>query len=673
MRPDQAVAALRWLPVVAVLAAWLGWIVVDGGYFPRAWYPVAIGLVAALVACVGGGLSLPSSKAARASLAALAAFTAWTFLSIAWADAPGAAWEASNKLLPILAGASVLVFFPWSSRSAAGFLGVWTLGIAVACVVALGYALGATSLETTFIERRFASPLGYAGGTSALAALGIWPAVALSARRDTWWPLQILFLAIAAFLAGFAIMPQARGALVGLVVSVPVLLALAPDRGRALARILVVVGAVGLSLGDVLDVYSVAKDQGDVAGALDSAAGALALAAAAAAIGAAVIAFVERRLKTTPTTVRRTRIATAAVLGLALLAAGAVLVANAGTVADTVSGRWDEFRAGEGVQGESRLASTADPQRYDYWRVAVDTWREEPLAGAGAGSFGLRYSAERREAKHSRYAHNLWLRYLSETGVVGLGLFVLFIAFAVAALVASWRRMDNATRSVVAGAFTPLAYFLAHGSLDWVDEFPALAAPAVGLPLLALKVAAPAWPRERTRGRRASTGALTVIAAAVVLALGVASLTLPYLSLRYSERAARVWRVDREKAFDDLGRAKSVDPLSSQPFLIEGAIAIELRDERRAVSAYRDAIDREDTWYPHFELALIAANQGDFVTARREIRTASILNVHDPTVEAVQKQISRGRRLDPREVHKQIRDATRERFYGIKQPRSDSN
>ncbi|MEO8093122.1 MAG: hypothetical protein ABI726_10490, partial [bacterium] len=60
----------------------------------------------------------------------------------------------------------------------------------------------------------------------------------------------------------------------------------------------------------------------------------------------------------------------------------------------------------------------------------------------------------------------------------------------------------------------------------------------------------------------------------------------PYLSERYVNQALDGWRADLERAFDDLGRAGSLNPLSEEPLLTEGAIARAAGDRAHAIEAF---------------------------------------------------------------------------------------
>lgn len=68
-------------------------------------------------------------------------------------------------------------------------------------------------------------------------------------------------------------------------------------------------------------------------------------------------------------------------------------------------------------------------ERLHYWRVAADIWRTAPLTGAGGGAFPLLYPTFKPgPARESRYAHSWPMHLGAETGLIGVGLFALFVA-----------------------------------------------------------------------------------------------------------------------------------------------------------------------------------------------------------------------------------------------------
>src|SRR3954463_12698404 len=82
--PHERPAALLLGSLVGVL--WLAVVPPSGGYFPRSWYPAALGSVLLFcVACVAARRLTPASAAARAALALFAALVTWAFFSLMWA------------------------------------------------------------------------------------------------------------------------------------------------------------------------------------------------------------------------------------------------------------------------------------------------------------------------------------------------------------------------------------------------------------------------------------------------------------------------------------------------------------------------------------------------------------------------------------------------------------
>ncbi len=643
-------------PSALVVAFWLLSSTFSGAYFADSWYPAAIVAVVICPLLLAAGWRLPIGGT-RASLALLTAFVAWSAASILWADAGGHALEATNKLVLALATAFIFAVTPWSERLATWLLGFFSVGVFVICLTTLLSAAGAADPSGSFIEERFAEPLGYAGASAAFAGLAVWPALALSARRSAPAWLRAILFGIAVAQVELALLPQSRGILIGLAISAPLFLAFSAARGWATVRVLVVAAVAAATVGPILDVYTTASHGGDVPAALDDAVRGIALALALAfALGWLLVALERRRPELLgAATVRRYRVpALAAGLG-ALVVLTAVFGGRLGSEA---SDRWQMFIAGEddSAQAEVRLVSTGDPQRHDYWRVALDSAEEEPLIGIGAGNFQDAYAIHRHEEKHSRYAHNLWLRVLGETGIVGLLLLVSALLAAGVAVARRRRDLQPTAQLLAAGALAASALVFAHSSVDWVEEFPAILGPAVGFLFLAGRLAAPPPPGPARRQ------ALALVTGVVVCGVALIGLIPAYLAIRYTEYAEQSWTADREAAYNDLDRATYFNPLSSQPELTRGEIAIALSEEGRARTAFEHAADKEDNWYPHFELALIASSGGDRAEAVAQMRAARRLNPTDPLVQESLAALNRGRRLDPLTVEAQIRAETSERF-----------
>ena len=668
------------LPGLALLVAWIVWLPLDGGYFARTWYPSAIFLVALLAAvALGGAQWRPPAGAGRVPLALLAAFTGWSFASMLWSQSPGSGWEGSNQLVLYLAMAWLAALVPWRTDRAAALGGVWSLAVAVVCGVELASALGATHLERWIFESRWQQPTGYANAAAAIAAMGCWPALALAARRGIPAAIQVAALAVAGFLVEFSQLPQSRGSVIGMLVALPVFIAFAPARGRLLVRIVVVALTLALTGGPIWDLYGAGEAHRSLHGALDSAARAVLIGTLVVAAAGAVLALIERQVELGPGLTRAARRLSAAALVALALAVGGLGVAHAGQAADYASARWSDFSSNSQVAPDTnptRLAQRTSDKRYDYWRVAVAAFRAAPVGGLGAGGFEHEYTKERRYPKPSRSPHSVWVRALAETGVIGVILIVALVAALAAGLVRAYRRLDTAARWVVAAAAGTGAYFAGHATVDWLELFPALAGPAIVLPFVAMRLGT-ADPRPAARWWRLPWPA--VVAGVVVPVVAIASLALPYLSLRYVETALRSWRGHPEGAARELRWAAALDPLSADARVAQGRIALaegrfedaRLRFEQALgreddwyphfvlsllasrAGRFAQALDREEGWYPHFEIALIDSRDGRFASAAREIARARALNPPDPLVIRAAALIRARKRIDPRRVERE--------------------
>ena len=659
-------AALPFLPAVPVVAGLLLWAHFNGGYFSRVWYPSAIGAVLLLVGMIlGTGRALPSSRPARMALLLLIGFLAWNVASMAWADSPGSALEAASKLTLVVAIAWALSLLPWSPRSATALLSVWALGVAAVCALSLVSALRADDLSEFFFKARYQDPLGYTNGVAALATMAFLPALLLSSRKAVPAALRILSLTAAAFLLQFALLPQSRAGLIALAAAVLVLLAVYRDRIRVLLALCVVAGAAAVSVGPAYHVYDVAIELSNVGlppsaaveTALEDAVRAIVIGTLAAAAFGGLLVALDNRLSLSRRTLRRVRIAVpTALIAVLVIGAGAGL-ANVGGVYDAASDRWETFKSAEETPGAGgrHITASYSEQRFDYWRVALDAFREQPVTGLASGNYGRHYDAERRFSKPSRYAHDIWLRTLAEGGVVGALLFLGFLVVVFGSLLSILRRADDSVAWVIAAVTAVSIYFFVHASFDWLEEFPALAVPAFAFPLVALAMTASGPPPRSTRARRLATFAGISLAGIVVAVLAV-----QYLALRYYERGDAIGASNSAKAFEDLDRAADLNPLWVQPHLREGALAVRIDHPARARSAFREALDVEPNWYAYMELALLDAHEGRFASARRRLELASDLNASDEFLADARRLVRRGVRIDPAAFNRGIRERLRE-------------
>jgi len=620
----------------------------------------------------------------RIALGCLAAYTALSFLSILWAAVPGDAWEGANRtLLYLLVFA---LFAAWRQRgaSAALLLGAWTLAmIGVAAFTALHLDAIGGSLEGALPGGRLVYPADYVNADAAQWLIAFWPAVMLARSERLPWGLRGVLAGGAVVLADVALLSQSRGALYATAAMLVLVFTLAPGRARTFALLAPVALGIAVTVPSVLHVGERLQNGGDAHTAVHDAT--VAMFAAALLVGLAVAAgawFESRRGPgLSPAAAARVRRAIGAVALVTLLAVLAGGVVAAGDPVARVRHAWDTFKDDNGENGYAangsgnRLLSGLGSNRYDFYRVALDEFAAHPLVGIGTDNFAEPYLRHGRSIETPHYPHSVELRTLSQTGLVGA---LLALAGLAAALTAGWRgmrRADPLGRAVAAAALTGFAYWAVHGSVDWLWEFAGLGAPAFALLGLACALApagaggrvadaAPgAGPAQGTEAEATTTahgmggrlGRRWAVAGALVAVAAAISLALPWLSQREIQSAAAVWARAPLSAYARLDSAARLDPLSDEPYLVAGDIALRRRELARADHEFALALARTPgDAYATLERGAIASAAGDRRDALTLLERAALLNPRDPLTQAALTRVREGRRVNIEELNRSI-------------------
>jgi O-antigen ligase len=130
---------------------------------------------------------------------------------------------------------------------------------------------------------------------------------------------------------------------------------------------------------------------------------------------------------------------------------------------------------------------------------ALEMWKEFPLFGSGLGSFPVvfpRYSAEATAGTYT-HAHNDYLEFAAEVGLLGLALLGLMVlmSFAVA-LRAHYQRGDPLMRGISFAAIMSIIALMIHSAVDFSLQIPANA-------LTFMFILALAWLSGRRQGAEA--------------------------------------------------------------------------------------------------------------------------------------------------------------------------
>jgi O-Antigen ligase len=634
-------------PAVAAVALFIFWAVANAGILPTDSYPGAVALLGLLVVTAFAyRRRLPTLPPLTvAAIALLAAFALWSFLSITWADDQGAAWDGANRALLYLTAFALFAIPPWRAVPGAMILGLYALGVAVIGAVVLIAAAQSSNPFDYLVANRFAEPTGYHNANAALFTAAMFPAVFLASRRETPWFARGVMLAAAGVLFQLALLPQSRGWLIAAPIAVVAYVVLVPGRARSLIVLGVLAAVLAPTAGPILDVFDAVGDSQQLIAALDDARQAMLVAAGLLLVAGTLIGLADTRVELSD---RVTTIGSRAVLGIASIAAVAGAIVAIGVIGNPVSwasDRWQDFKGGEFEHdyGGSRLGQGLGSNRYDFWRVAADGFTDSPLGGVGSNNFAADYVRDRDSEEEPAYSHNLPLSIVSETGLVGAGFFA---GFLVATLIGvgrvRLRSEDPLARGVAGIVAVVFAYWFIHSTGDWFWALPGLSAPVFAWLGLATGMGAEPHSRERRWSKLWGRGAAIVAVIAGLLAF--LSLALPWTAAVDVKKAGESWGADSAAAFDRLDRADSLNFLSANPDLVEGAIASRLGQPQRMRTAFEDALERDPrNWYATLELAALDALEGDRAASLERLDRVAELNPREPVTDEVRRGVLDGR------------------------------
>jgi hypothetical protein len=636
-RPEATLAAALLLGALALLWSWWAWR--RGAYFGVFFYPGAIGL-AVLLAMLLWFAPLPrlrSSWGVAVALGGLVALGAWTLLSAVWSPAPD---EAFSDGMRVLLYAASFMLGLWLCRLLAGRMVLSLLPLGVAGGVAgLGTAItlitGDDVKSYLWVDGSLEFPIGYHNANAAFFLIAFWPAISLAAAPRVDWRLRGTMLGFAVLCAEIGFLSQSRGSLLAIFPALFVWLLLAPWRLRALAWLILAVGAGAASLPWLTDVYTSFNADQPVHSALVDAGRAMILTSGAALLVGLVVARLEPAPRRSSTAARPLLAPLAVGIGVLVLGVSATFAIAEVDPVDWVDQRVSQLevsRAPNFSEQASRFGINATSQRPDQWRVAWEDTREEPVLGKGAGAFQFSYTREREIDVTVHDAHSVEMELLSELGFPALMMFGAVVVGAAAATLRS-RKLGSQSATVSAAALAAGTYWFAHSSVDWFWTYPGVTAPMFGL----IGAAAASALSDR-RPSRPGRGRIPV-ALAIVIAVGVA---VPlYLSQRYVNDAYRNWESDLKGAYSDLDRAETLEPFSDQPLLAEGGIARQAGDRNRAIEAFREAADRTpQEWASHYFLGQMLAPTNP-AAAERELEVAAALNPRSAAVRQALDEIHR--------------------------------
>jgi hypothetical protein len=537
----------------------------------------------------------------------LAGLALWSLASVRWAAWPQSALVEADRYVFYAAVAALglvaLTGQSWRRLLVAGV----AFGAAIPAAIVDAKLVSSPNAASLFADGRLVGNIGYGGGLAAAVVLGFWPLVALASDRAA----PRLLRPAAAFAAGLVlatVVPtEARASVWALAVSAVVFMALSPTPLRSAG---IALGAAVPTLASWSDL-NVVFSSGLAAADADVVGRAIFHVALFAGIVGVVQVVLDQFVELSEP-VRRAIAGGAVVIALVLLVGGGAVGLAAtnghpvGWARHTLQRTVDRV-GGEAGQspvkgtGGSRFGSL-DTGRYDLWKVALRGFRSDPAKGVGAGNFGALNVRIGQPFLFPYQAHSQLLEAMSTLGMPGLALFLVVIGLPLAACVRVRRSAaPRRDQLLVAGVGGSLAYFAAHGQVDWIWQIGSVALPALLLSAVAVGMLPGTAARRRPRWLSATAAAAALIAALV--------LVLPaLLAERYIERS---YREPLDKAVADARRANRFDRLSGRPQLAVARARLRNGDTAGALAAARRAAGAEpDFWVAWQVLAITAARNG---------------------------------------------------------------
>jgi tetratricopeptide (TPR) repeat protein len=585
-------------PAVIAIAFVVGLLILattsQGAFAISRWAPLGLFAIAILIGAIAAGRRV--SVSSRAALLALAGIWGSAIVSLAsmlWAQSAADALQAGDEMILYAAIATLPFVLPLPRRAlaAAGWAMIAGLG-AVALYVLVGLLTHGSSL---YLAGRLNAPIDYRNATALLFAIPVAPCIVAAAARGYRRPLRAAALGLSTLCLGLTFLTQSRGVLIGLAAGELVILALGPDRvRRALVSVIPVLAVVIASHWLLAPFHGFDGGDGVTTGhQIAVAALALALASLGTLTAGLLLALFDAGLRAESAAMRHLRRGARASLAIGAVALAALALVAMGNPATYAREKWDQFTSLSSSTPATTRLGTVNGQRYDLWRVAVREFESRPVLGVGAGNYQFDYYRWRATDRNLDDPHSLVFTLLSETGAVGLGLMVLFIAGILLAVGRSWRRLSaDARRSAVAMLAAGMV-LMGQSLVDWIWLIPGL----TGVGVLALALAAAQATRRTSaqepassrRGWPAGLRRVTVavglrrVTVAAGLTAAVVALFALLLSNAYIQQArSLIYEPARE--LSAASAAQTLDPWSVTPLYLK-ASALESMGRRPAADA----------------------------------------------------------------------------------------
>lgn len=185
-------------------------------------------------------------------------------------------------------------------------------------------------------------------------------------------------------------------------------------------------------------------------------------------------------------------------------------------------------------------------QRFAFFSDGLKIFRSSPVFGLGMGAFEYGYRNIQSFAYVTRYAHNHYIQMLTETGIVGLTLFLLLLVASTAAIVLE-RRKGEAAHPLTPALGAALAFMVIHCAIEVTFSVYFFLPMAYGVFVLISLCCGEAIPKPKLSGK------VRAISLAGILVLIIAYAALLVCNLMAKSIA------EKEQTFDAMEEAAALD------------------------------------------------------------------------------------------------------------------
>jgi O-antigen ligase len=585
----------------ALLVLWLSF---DHGGNPPGTASLAAAMLAVMlalrIAFAPETLRRPS-RVGTVAIAALAGFAAWTVASAAWSHAPDpAVADGTHALLYVMVFVTTATLPPGSMR--------WTLYALAATLSLVGTIAFLSRVLPELVhtplsaaEGRLHFPIGYWNALALMLSTALVLNVHLASNPVEPRTVRAAAAALLPILSSALYLTGSRGAIGAALLGLLAYAVLGRPRGLPAALLALALPLI-VTLGATY--ASSALFTWEWRTGAGTAQGHRLLAVVAAC--SAVAALLRLRLEILDRHVVRMRLPRPSRRTLAV--ATTLVVAALAAVGLTVDAPAQIKRQYHAFLGSGPVATSSDPRgrvtdvynngRVDQWRIAFQSFKRQPLQGEGAGTFVHAWDRSRPDLTDVPDVHSVYFKAAGELGIVGLALFLGWLA---ATFLAGFRASRSMPPSGAAMAAVVLTWAV-DVAVEWTWDIPAATVAPIALGAAAVGLKG----REGRLGRPArALAALACIALAVPMGgEGLSQSRIEAATLAYNVGDCTV-------ALDDARVAAAAAPWSADPHVIRALCAVRASDRVEAIGEMDRALARDpENWTLRFDKALVLGATG---------------------------------------------------------------